>query len=148
VAAQNCRKRKIDQINQLEAQVEQARIRKSKLMSERESLYRQREEWATKLTAMESDILDGMGKDVDRFRLDFNSPEVRIVGREAASPAGGVRGAAANAVAPAPAPVPSMHAQIAPPFAVASTSGAAGFQQSQFAVWKPGNGQNGAAGRR
>jgi len=97
VAAQNCRKRKIDQIHQLEEQVEAARLRKRKLISEREFLYRQREEWASKLTAMESDVLEGMGKEADHFRLDFSSSDVRIVNREPGSPPGSISGAAAAA---------------------------------------------------
>ena len=42
VAAQNCRKRKIDQIAMLERQVDQTRRRKTELIREREELVRQR----------------------------------------------------------------------------------------------------------
>merc|ERR1712004_616897 len=48
VAAQNCRKRKIDLISQLEEEVTRARQQKRNLMAEREELYRLRNEWTTK----------------------------------------------------------------------------------------------------
>ncbi len=98
VAAQNCRKRKIDQIAQLELQVEEARRRKRKLMSEREVLYRQRAEWASKLNVLESDILTGMSKSPKEFSLDFSAADVRVVRQRGGGPAG-ERGAAAPAAA-------------------------------------------------
>ncbi len=100
MAAQNCRKRKIDQIAQLERQVEEARVRKRQLINDREELYRQREEWASRLTSLEADILQGMSKSSKEFRLDLSSPDaVRVVSRRSE----------ANAIAPAPA---TSHSQV------------------------------------
>ncbi len=96
VAAQNCRKRKIDQIAQLERQVEEARQRKQQLREEREHLYQQREEWAQKLSLLENDILSGLSKDPTEFSLDLSSAEVRIVTRR--QPVGGGATAAVGQV--------------------------------------------------
>lgn len=82
VAAQNCRKRKIDQIAQLEEEVHRARTRKQNLLMERETLFRQRDEWRSKLMGVEEDILSGMGRNTKEFRLDFGTPDVRILRRD------------------------------------------------------------------
>eukprot|EP00094_Tigriopus_californicus_P012483 TCALIF_12068-PA protein Name:"Similar to cnc Segmentation protein cap'n'collar (Drosophila melanogaster)" AED:0.10 eAED:0.10 QI:0/0.66/0.75/0.75/1/1/4/1319/329 len=82
VAAQNCRKRKIDQIAQLEEEVHRARTRKQNLLMERETLFRQRDEWRSKLMGVEEDILSEMGRNTKEFRLDFGAPDVRILRRD------------------------------------------------------------------
>ena len=64
VAAQNCRKRKIDLISQLEEEVTRARQQKQNLMAEREELYRLRNEWTTKLQNLESAVLQGLNRNV------------------------------------------------------------------------------------
>jgi hypothetical protein len=46
VAARNCRKRKIDQIKQLESDVHRIRCRKTELINEHEKLVAQRNHWA------------------------------------------------------------------------------------------------------
>ena len=90
VAAQNCRRRKIDQIAQLEHQVEEARVRKERLMDERQQLYRQREQWAMKLSEVEEDILVGLNKNMKDFTLDAMAPDVRVVRREPQAAAGAI----------------------------------------------------------
>ena len=81
VAAQNCRKRKIDQIAHLEQQVEQARQRKERLMHERRMLYTQRRTWAERLSEVEEEILTGLDKSVEDFALDTAEAEVKLVAR-------------------------------------------------------------------
>ena len=56
MAAQNCRKRKIDQIAMLERQVETTRRRKRELMEERDELHRQRIEWHSRLAELQVQI--------------------------------------------------------------------------------------------
>ena len=46
VAAQNCRKRKIDQIKQLETEVTRIKCRKTELVTDHEKLLSQRTHWA------------------------------------------------------------------------------------------------------
>ncbi len=100
VAAQNCRKRKIDQIAMLEAQVDSTRRRKHELMVEREELYRQRNEWTSKLMMLEEDMLYAMKKDPKAWsvELDGREGEIRVVRRQAASAAAAVAGPSAGAV--------------------------------------------------
>ena len=96
VAAQKWRKRKIDQMAQLEHQVEEARLRKERLIDERRQLYRQRQEWAHKLSEVEHDLLKGLNKNVNEFALDAMGPEIRVVRRDAQAQAAaaGAAGAA------------------------------------------------------
>ena len=81
MAAQNCRKRKIDQIQQLESQVQSARQRKHMLLMERENLFRQRDEWRSKMMRLEEDILEAAERNAKDFALDLEAPEVAIVRR-------------------------------------------------------------------
>ena len=46
VAAQNCRKRKIDQIKQLETEVTRIKCRKTELVTDHEKLMQQRATWS------------------------------------------------------------------------------------------------------
>ena len=46
VAAQNCRKRKIDQIKQLETEVTRIKCRKTELVTDHEKLMSQRSHWS------------------------------------------------------------------------------------------------------
>ena len=46
VAAQNCRKRKIDQIKQLETEVTRIKCRKTELVTDHETLLKQRAQWS------------------------------------------------------------------------------------------------------
>merc|ERR1712038_1891050 len=57
VAAQNCRKRKMDLISHLEEEVSKTRQQKQILLAEREELYRLRTEWTNKLMNLEASVL-------------------------------------------------------------------------------------------
>jgi hypothetical protein len=62
VAAQNCRRRKLDLISSLEMEVSRARRQKQQLLAEREELYRLRHEWSEKLRQLEEAVLRGLNK--------------------------------------------------------------------------------------
>lgn len=72
VAAQNCRKRKMDLISELEEQVISARSRKESLLAEREELYRLRDEWTHKLLNLETDVLRGLNRKVNDYSFDYS----------------------------------------------------------------------------
>ncbi len=57
MAARNCRKRKIDQIKQLEDDVTRIRCRKLELISEHEKLQAQRRQWNDVVKGMHDYIL-------------------------------------------------------------------------------------------
>ena len=81
VAAQNCRKRKIDLISQLEEEVTRARQQKQNLMAERAELYRLRNEWTTKLQNLESAVLQGLNRNVKDYTLDYTGTSVKVTNR-------------------------------------------------------------------
>ena len=81
VAAQNCRKRKMDLISQLEEEVNKARHQKQVLLAEREELYRLRSEWTSKLMNLEASVLRGLNKNSDIFSLDYSGPSVKVTSR-------------------------------------------------------------------
>lgn len=81
VAAQNCRKRKIDLISQLEEEVTRARQQKRNLMAEREELYRLRNEWTTKLQNLESAVLQGLNRNAKDYTLDYTGTSVKVTNR-------------------------------------------------------------------
>jgi len=78
VAAQNCRKRKIDLISQLEEEVARSRQHKMNLIAEREELFRLRNEWTTKLQSLETEVLHGLNKNVKDYTLDYTGTTVRL----------------------------------------------------------------------
>ena len=57
VAARNCRKRKIDQIKQLETDVQRIRCRKTELITEHEKLVAQRNHWADLVKRLHDHVL-------------------------------------------------------------------------------------------
>lgn len=57
VAARNCRKRKIDQIKQLEDEVTRIRIRKTDLIQEHEKLASQRAHWGDMVKRLHDYVL-------------------------------------------------------------------------------------------
>ena len=71
VAAQNCRRRKLDLISSLEVEVSHARQQKQMLIAEREQLYRLRQEWSEKLRQLEEAVLRGLNKDTEQFALQL-----------------------------------------------------------------------------
>jgi len=81
VAAQNCRKRKIDLISQLEEEVSRARQQKQNLIAEREELYRLRNEWTTKLHNLESAVLTGLNRNVRDYTFDYTGTSVKVTNR-------------------------------------------------------------------
>lgn len=78
VAAQNCRKRKMDLISQLEDQVNNARRQKQSLLAEREELYRLRDEWTHKLLNMETEVLRGLNRKVNDYNFDYSGATVAV----------------------------------------------------------------------
>jgi len=62
IAAQNCRKRKLEQICLLETDLSDARTRKEELVKERVELLRLRREWQEKLERLEEGILGDLGR--------------------------------------------------------------------------------------
>merc|ERR1712241_1562878 len=87
VAAQNCRKRKMDLISQLEEEVNKARHQKQILLAEREELYRLRTEWTNKLMNLEASVLLGLNRNPDTYSLDYSGPSVKVTTRLAKSKA-------------------------------------------------------------
>lgn len=87
VAAQNCRKRKINQISQLSQQVQETRMRKQQLLTVRDDLFRQREEWSSKLMLLQDEVLSAMNKSTKEWTLDMDAQNVALVRRSAMSSA-------------------------------------------------------------
>merc|ERR1719273_2993987 len=59
VAAQNCRKRKLHTIEELQSQVGQVQRRKAQLLREREQLEAERARWSSKLSYLEETVVAG-----------------------------------------------------------------------------------------
>jgi hypothetical protein len=66
IAAHNCRKRKIDQISELEEDLGSVRSRKRHLLEEREKLMLDYMEWMVVLDNLERHILDELEMDKDK----------------------------------------------------------------------------------
>lgn len=81
VAAQNCRKRKLDTIDELQTQVDQVRRRKAALLREREQLEAERARWSSKLSYLEETLLAGAGKDLGMFTLEVTDTAVVVTTR-------------------------------------------------------------------
>ena len=85
VAAQNCRKRKMDLISHLEEEVSKTRQQKQILLDEREELYRLRTEWTNKLMNLEASVLLGLNRNPETYSLDYSGPSVKVTIRLANS---------------------------------------------------------------
>lgn len=72
IAAQNCRKRKVEQIYSLEEDLQMARSRKKIILSERAELLRQQRELGARLVSLERSILRSEGKPEERWRIEAN----------------------------------------------------------------------------
>merc|ERR1719245_1283053 len=90
VAAQNCRKRKMDTIEELQHQVDEVRRRREKLLRAREELEAERARWSSKLSYLEETVLHGIGKELGMFTLEVrdNSVVVRSTARLLAAAGG------------------------------------------------------------
>jgi len=73
IAAQNCRKRKMSQISNLETDLVQARMKKEKILSERVKLLWMKQEWRRKLEMIEKKVLKMMGKEENNWKLSMDS---------------------------------------------------------------------------
>ena len=72
IAAQNCRKRKIDQISCLETDLSLARTMKESILSERVELLGRKQELEGRMARLENDILFKMGKEDMVITVDNN----------------------------------------------------------------------------
>jgi len=81
VAAQNCRKRKLDTIEDLQSQVGQVQRRKAQLLREREQLEAERARWSSKLSYLEETVLSGAGKSLGAFTLEVTDSAVVVTTR-------------------------------------------------------------------
>jgi len=83
VAAQNCRKRKIDQIKQLETEVTRIKCRKTELVTDHEKLMAQRSTWADLVKRLHDYVLKELGHDPLHWQLQMDhNRQVHILPRE------------------------------------------------------------------
>jgi len=83
VAAQNCRKRKIDQIKQLETEVTRIKCRKTELVTDHEKLMAQRATWADLVKRLHDFVLKELGHDPVHWQLQMDhNRQVHILPRE------------------------------------------------------------------
>ena len=89
VAAQNCRKRKLNLISHLQDEVDKYRQTKQNLLAERQELYRMRNEWTNKLLNLEDQVLRGLGKSSEDYSLELmpHSQQIRIAQRHTSTSA-------------------------------------------------------------
>eukprot|EP00088_Acartia_fossae_P038636 TRINITY_DN4007_c0_g1_i3.p1 TRINITY_DN4007_c0_g1~~TRINITY_DN4007_c0_g1_i3.p1 ORF type:complete len:685 (-),score=234.94 TRINITY_DN4007_c0_g1_i3:566-2458(-) len=78
VAAQNCRKRKLETIEELQVQVESVRRRKEELMAQRQELEAERRRWSNKLERVEQFVLPGLGKNMVEYTLQVVDDRVEV----------------------------------------------------------------------
>jgi len=84
VAARNCRKRKMDTIEELQTQVDQVRRRREELLRAREELEAERARWSSKLSYLEETVLSGIGKEMGMFTLEVTGGAVVVTSRTTA----------------------------------------------------------------
>lgn len=78
IAAQNCRRRKVEQIASLAEEVTTVRERKAAIMAERAELEAEVREWIHRLNKLEEYILKALGKDKANFKLELMCNEQYI----------------------------------------------------------------------
>jgi len=88
VAARNCRKRKMDTIDELQSQVDQVRRRREELLRAREELEAERARWSSKLSYLEETVLTGIGKELGMFTLEVTGAGVTVTARTLVGGAG------------------------------------------------------------
>ena len=105
MAAQNCRRRKLDLIGNLSEEIIRAREYKQQLLAEREQLYRMRNEWSNKLLQLEEQVLRGLDKSSDDYALELmpHSQQIRVAPRGGGGAAGAAAGTTVGASAAASA---------------------------------------------
>ena len=78
IAAQNCRKRKVEQIYSLEEELNYARVRKKAILSERAELLRRQQEGRARLARLERAVLGALGKAEAGWRLEADLATGRV----------------------------------------------------------------------
>ena len=78
IAAQNCRKRKVDQIFNLEEDLAMVRNRKKIILSERAELLRQEQEVRRSLNSLERRILIAAGKTDESWNVSIDENNGKI----------------------------------------------------------------------
>lgn len=82
VAARNCRKRKIDQIKQLEDDVQKIRCRKTELIQEHDRLLLERSRWTEKVKRLHDYVLKELGHNPSHWQLQMDhNRQVHILPR-------------------------------------------------------------------
>ena len=81
IAAQNCRKRKVDQITNLAEEVEEVRERKNRILRERMELGRSLETWQARLDKLERFILAKLNRDEACWKIEFLGDNISLVPR-------------------------------------------------------------------
>jgi len=90
VAAQNCRKRKIDQIKQLETEVTRIKCRKTELVTDHEKLLQQRATWSDLVKRLHDYVLKELGHDPLHWQLQMDhNRQVHILPRNGGPPIAG-----------------------------------------------------------
>ena len=79
IAAQNCRKRKVDQITNLAEEVEEVRERKNRIIRERMELGRSLETWQARLDRLERFILTKLNRDESCWKIEFIGDNISLV---------------------------------------------------------------------
>jgi len=81
IAAQNCRKRKVEQIYSLEEELSFARMKKKRILSERAELLRRQQEWRSRIARLERSVLRSVGKSEATWSLhaDLASGKVSFI---------------------------------------------------------------------
>jgi len=105
VAAQNCRKRKIDQIKQLETEVTRIKCRKTELVTDHEKLMQQRATWSDLVKRLHDYVLKELGHDPLHWQLQMDhNRQVHILPRTGGPPIAG----------PGPLPAGGLQGELGP----------------------------------
>ena len=83
IAAQNCRKRKVDQITNLAEEVDAVREKKTRILDEQEQLTKTLSIWRSKMKRLESYVLQRLGHDPGDWALEVveENDQVTLVPR-------------------------------------------------------------------
>ena len=78
IAAQNCRKRKVDQITNLAEEVDAVREKKLRILEEQERLNGQLRLWRSKVGRLEAYVLQRLGRQPGEWALEVVGDEVQV----------------------------------------------------------------------